>query len=77
MDRNAQFRNKAVSKESMVTIRKNTIVLIMGTRKRSDQSRTNLYCIPEGSPFPIGILRLTFSEIFLFSFIKNLAVTAD
>jgi hypothetical protein len=56
MERKAQFRNKAVSKESMVTIRKNTIVLSIGTRKLSDQSLINLSYTPEGNRFPIGIL---------------------
>jgi hypothetical protein len=56
MERKAQFRNKAVSKESMVTIRKNTIVLSIGTRKLSDQSLINLYHTPEGNRFPIGML---------------------
>jgi len=42
IDRKAQFRNKAVLKESMVTIRKKTIVMSVGSWKFSDYSLFHL-----------------------------------
>ncbi len=77
MDKKAQFRNKAVSKESMVTIKRKKIVLSAFIEKLPDQSLFPLYHTPEGDPFTMGILLLTFSEILLVSFIKNLATPVN
>jgi hypothetical protein len=73
MDKKAQFRNKAVSRESMVTINRKKIVLSVFIQKLPDQSLFHFYHTPEGDPLTMGAFLVTFSEFLLVSFIKNLA----
>jgi len=74
MDKKAQFRNKAASRESMVTMKRKTIVLSAFILKLPGQSLFHFYYhTSRGDPFPVGVFLLTFSEILFSSFTKNLA----